>query len=116
MKKNLFIYLTFIGLVVLLAGCEKDGTIVTMSSNPVAPVLNTLPDLTLQRTNGNEVLEFVGTPVDPGFQASVTYSIDAAATGTDFADPVTIWTGNQCKSMKITVSDLNGCSYQEVPH
>ncbi len=115
MKKNLLIYLTFIGLAVLLAGCEKDGTIVTMSSNPVAPVLNTLPDLTLLRTEGNEVLEFTGTPVDPGFQASATYSIDAAAAGTDFADPVTVWTGTQCQSMKITVSDLNGILIKKFP-
>ncbi|MRR20165.1 SusF/SusE family outer membrane protein [bacterium] len=115
MKKNLLIYLTFIGLAALLAGCEKDGTIVTMSSNPVPPVLNTLPDLTLQRTEGNEVLEFTGTPVDPGFQASVTYSIDAAAAGTNFADPVVVWSGNQCQSMQITVSDLNGILIKEFP-
>jgi hypothetical protein len=115
MKKNLLIYLTFIGLAVILAGCEKDGTIVTMSANPVAPTLTTIPDLTLQRANGNSVLEFVGTPVDPGFQASATYFIDAAAAGTAFADPVTVWTGNQCKSMKLTVSDLNGALIRKFP-
>lgn len=115
MKKNILIYLTFIGMGLLLAGCEKDGTIVTMLSNPVAPVLTTLPDLTLERTNGNEVLEFVGTPVDPGFQASATYFIDAAAAGTAFADPVTVWTGNQCTSMQITVSDLNGALIRKFP-
>lgn len=115
MKKNLLIYLTFIVLAVFLAGCEKDGEMVTMVSNPVAPTLTTIPDLTLQRTNGNSVLEFVGTPVDPGFQASATYFIDAAAAGTAFADPVTIWTGNQCLSMKLTVSDLNGALIRKFP-
>jgi len=115
MKKNLLIYLTFIGLAVLLAGCEKDGEMVTMVSNPVAPTLTTIPDLTLLRANGNTMLEFVGTPVDPGFQASATYFIDAAAAGTAFADPVTIWTGNQCKSMKLTVSDLNGALIRKFP-
>jgi len=115
MKKNLLIYLTFIGLAVFLTGCEKDGTIVTMSSSPVAPTLTTIPDLTLLRANGNNVLEFVGTPVDPGFQASATYYIDAAAAGTNFADFVTVWTGNQCQSMKLTVSDLNGALIRKFP-
>jgi len=115
MKKNLLIYLTFIGLASILAGCEKDGTIVTMSANPVPPVLTTVPDLTLIRANGNNVLEFVGTPVDPGFQASATYFIDAAVAGSAFADPVTIWSGSQCKSMKLTVSDLNGTLIRKFP-
>jgi starch-binding outer membrane protein SusE/F len=115
MKKNLLIYLTFIGLLGLFSGCEKDGEIITMLSNPIAPTLTTIPDLTLLRSNGNNVLEFVGTPVDPGFQASATYYIDAAAAGTDFADFVTVWTGNQCISMKLTVSDLNGALIRKFP-
>lgn len=115
MKKNILIFMTFIGLTALFTSCEKDGEIITMLSNPVAPTLTTVPDLTLERTNGMEVLEFVGTPVDPGFQASATYYIDAAAAGTSFADPVTIWSGNQCKSMKITVSDLNGILIKKFP-
>lgn len=115
MKKNLLIYLTFIGLAVLLAGCEKDGEMITMVSSPVAPTLTTVPDLTLQRTSGNDVLEFVGTAVDPGFEASATYYLEACAAGTDFADPVTIWSGTQSKSMKITVSDLNGILLKKFP-
>lgn len=115
MKKNLLIYLTFIGLAVLLAGCEKDGEIITMVSSPVAPTLTTVPDLTLQRTSGNDVLEFVGTAVDPGFAASATYYLEACAAGTDFADPVTVWSGTQSKSMKITVSDLNGILLKKFP-
>lgn len=115
MKKNLLIYLTFIGLTALFTACEKDGEMVTMLSNPVAPTLTTVPDLTLQRPNGTQVLEFVGTPVDPGFQASATYYLEACAAGTAFADPVTLWSGTQCKSMKITVSDLNGILIKKFP-
>lgn len=115
MKKNLLIYLTFIGLTALFVSCERDGELVTMLSNPVAPTLTTVPDLTLLRTNGTQVLEFVGTPVDPGFQASATYFLEACAAGTAFADPVTMWSGNQCKSMKITVSDLNGILLKKFP-
>ncbi|MDF1559834.1 MAG: SusE domain-containing protein [Bacteroidales bacterium] len=115
MKKNIFIYLTFIGLTALFTGCEKDGEIVTMLSNPKAPVLQTMPDLTLSRTNGTQVLEFTGTPVDPGFAASATYYLEACAAGTDFADPVTVWTGTQAKSIKIIVSDLNGILLKKFP-
>jgi starch-binding outer membrane protein SusE/F len=115
MKKNLLIYLTFIGLAVFLAGCEKDGEIVTISASPVAPTLTTIPDLALERTNGNDVLEFIGTPIDPGFQASATYYLEACAAGTAFADPVVIWSGVQNESMKITVSDLNGILLKKFP-
>lgn len=115
MKKNLLIYLTFIGLAILLAGCEKDGEMVTISANPIAPTLTTIPDLTLERPNGNDVLEFIGTPIDPGFQASATYYLEACAAGTAFADPVVIWSGVQNKSMKITVSDLNGILLKKFP-
>lgn len=115
MKKNLFIYLTIIGLTGLFTSCEKDGEKVIMSANPVAPTLTTVPDLTLERANGNQVLEFKGTPVDPGFQASATYILEACAEGNNFADPVTIWSGTQCESMKITVSDLNGALLKKFP-
>ena len=115
MKKNLLILLTFIGLTAIFTACEKDGEMIKMASNPVAPTLTTVPDLTLQRPNGTQVLEFVGTPVDPGFQASATYYLEACAAGTAFAEPVTLWSGVQCKSMKITVSDLNGILLKKFP-
>ncbi len=115
MKKNLLIYLTFIGVALLLAGCEKDGTIVTISPNPVAPTLSALPDLTLVRANGEDEVEFSGTPVDPGFASSATYYIDACAAGTDFAAPVTVVSAITPQSMKITVSDLNGALIKKFP-
>lgn len=115
MKRNLLIYLTFIGLITLFTGCEKDGETIRMSSDPVAPTLNTIPDLTLQRTNGKQILEFTGTPVDPGFQASASYVLEASEAGTSFADPVTVWTGIQCSSMKISVSDLNTILLKKYP-
>jgi len=108
MKKNLFIILTYVGLAIFLSGCEKDGTIVTMLADPVEPTLVSIPDLTLKRTSGTNVLEFTGTPVDPGFTASATYFLEACVKGNNFKDPVIIYSGTQCKSIKITVSDLNG--------
>jgi starch-binding outer membrane protein SusE/F len=115
MKKNLLIYLTFIGLLGLFTGCEEDGTKVVMSANPVVPTLVTLPNLTLERSNGSDMLEFVGTPVDPGFTASATYVLEACAAGNKFADVVTIYSGIQDTSIKITVSDLNGILLQKFP-
>jgi len=115
MKKNLIIYLTFIGLIGLLTGCEEDQTKVVMLGNPVAPTLVTMPDLALTRTNGGQVLEFKGTPVDPGFNASATYFLEACAAGTDFADPVILYSGSQDLSIKITVSDLNGMLLRKFP-
>ena len=115
MKKNLIIYLTFIGLLGFFTGCEEDGTKVVIMTSPIAPTLQTMPDLTLSRANGTQVLEFVGTPVDPGFQASATYILEACAAGNNFADAVTIYSGIQDTSIKIVASDLNGMLLKKFP-
>jgi hypothetical protein len=114
MNRHSIILLVLIGLTGLF-GCEKDETKVIMSANPVAPTLKTLPDLTLKRAEGTKVLEFTGTPVDPGFKASATYYLEACLKGNNFADPVTIYSGNQDESIKITVSDLNGILLKKFP-
>jgi len=108
MNKKIFIYLTFIGLLGFLFSCQKEGTKAVLLDNPVAPTIVSVPDLALKRANGTNMLEFIGTPVDPGFQASVTYYLEACAKGNNFQDPVTIYTGGQDLSIKISVSDLNG--------
>lgn len=115
MNKKLIIFLTFIGLVGIFTSCEKDGEQVVMSTNPVAPSILTLPDLTLQRNNATDTLVFTGTAVDPGFVASATYILEAAAQGTAFADPVTIYSGVKASPIKITVSDLNSLMLKKFP-
>ena len=115
MNKNLLIYLTFIGLFGLLFGCSKDATKVVMLDTPNAPTLSTVPDLTLKRANGLDTLTFVGTAVDPGFQASAGYVLQAGAAGTNFSDPIVILTGTSDTKMKITVSDLNGLLLKKFP-
>jgi hypothetical protein len=95
MNKKIYIYLTFIGLLGLLFSCEKDGDKVIMSTNPIVPQLITVPDLSLQRANGLDTLVFTGKPVDPGFQASATYLLEACAKGTNFADPISVLSGVQ---------------------
>ena len=115
MNKKIFIYLTFIGLIGLLFSCEKEGTKAVLSDNPTVPTIATLPNLTLKRANGTNVLEFVGTPVDPGFQASVTYYLEACAKGTNFQDALQILTDKQDLSMKITVADLDQLLLKKYP-
>jgi hypothetical protein len=115
MKKNLIIYLTVIGLIGLFAGCEKDGSNVVMSTNPIAPTIKTMPNLILERANGTQTLTFVGTPVDPGFKASVNYYLEACASGDNFTNPISIVTSIQAEAIKITVSDLNGILLRTFP-
>jgi len=108
MKRKSLLYLVLIGLISLLAGCEKDGSKVTMLGSPVVPTITTMPTLTLVRAHGTDVLKFVGTPVDPGFQASATYFLEACAHGNNFASAIILYSGVQDTSIKFTVSDLNG--------
>ena len=113
MKNKIIILL--IGLTGLLSSCEKDGEQIFMLDNPVKPEIVTMPDLTLKRTNGTQILEFVGTSVDPGFQASANYFLEASAAGTNFSEPIAIINGIQGKSMKISVSELNGILLKKFP-
>jgi len=113
MKK--LIYITFVGLIGLLSSCEEDGDLVYIDENPTPPAIVAMPDLTLERNNGTDTLEFVCTPVDPGFQASASYFLEAGPAGENFADPIVILTGVQGNSFKITVSDLNGILLKKFP-
>lgn len=115
MNKKIFIYLTFIGLIGLLFSCKKDETRAILSDSPVAPILQTVPDLTLKRANGTNMLTFVGTPVNPGFQASTTYFLEACAKGSGFADPIAIASDKQDLSLKISVADLDGILLKKFP-
>jgi starch-binding outer membrane protein SusE/F len=115
MNKKIFIYLNFIGLIGLLSSCEKDEDRAVMLDNPVAPTIVTMPDLTLKRANGLNLLEFTGTPVDPGFKASATYYLEACAKGNNFQDAITILSDKQDLSMKITVADIDGILLKKFP-
>jgi hypothetical protein len=115
MNKNLLIYLTFVGLIGLLSDCKKDEMKVIISANPIAPTILTLPDLTLKRASGKDTLIFTGTAVDPGFQASATYFLEACAKGNNFKDSISIANGISPQRMKITVSELNGLLLKKFP-
>lgn len=115
MKKNIIFSILFIGLIGVLSSCEKDETKTVMLTDPIAPSLETLPNLTLTRTNGNDILEFAGTPVDPGFNASANYFLEASVAGDNFANAVTIKSDVQDTSFKISVSDLNSILLKMFP-
>lgn len=115
MNKKIIILLTFIGLIGLLSSCEKDETKVVMSSNPIAPTISVLPDLTLIRAHGLDTLVFIGTPVNPGFTSSANYFLEACATGNNFKDSIVLYSGVQDKQIKMTVGDLNGMLLKKLP-
>lgn len=115
MNKKLIIYLAFFGLIGLLYSCEKDETKVVMSASPAVPTLTTVPDLTLQRNNGTNMLEFVGSAVDPGFAASANYYLEACVSGNKFVNTISLISTTNPASMKISVSDLNGLLIKKLP-
>ncbi|MGQ1889038.1 SusE domain-containing protein [Thermophagus sp. OGC60D27] len=115
MKNNIFIFLAFIGITAGLFSCEDDREKVYMLETPNAPTIQTIPDLTLRRGIGNDTLEFVGTPVDAGFQSSARYILEAAMPGTNFEDAVQIYSGVQAESIKIKVSELNTILLKKFP-
>ena len=86
-----------------------------MSANPIAPEITSMPNLTLQRANGTDTLTFKGTAVNPGFQASAIYYLEACPAGDKFANPISIMHSDFDKAMKITVSDLNSILLKKYP-
>jgi hypothetical protein len=106
MKKIISIFFTLILFASFIA-CEKDEPNVVMESNPTAPTIESLPDLTLLRAHGADTLIFKGTAVNPGFVASANYYLEACATGNNFKDSIFILKDVQDTAIKITVGDLN---------
>jgi starch-binding outer membrane protein SusE/F len=88
---------------------------VVISKNAIAPTILSLPNLTLERVNGTDTIIFNGTPVDPGFQASATYFLEACAPGNNFTDAIVLYSGSQDVAIKFTVSNLNGLLLQKFP-
>lgn len=115
MKNKLYTLLTILGLIVLFTGCEKDGEQIVMLDNPIAPAFVTFPDMTLVRDNATDTLIFTATPVDPGFNASATYYIEACLNGSGFANVAVLWSGVHVDEVKIAVGDANGALKKKFP-
>jgi len=107
MIKNFLKYIPVIGLATILFSCEKDEIKVLMLDNPIPPAIVSLHNLTLQQTKAADTLVFTSTPVDPGFQASTKYYLEACATGDNFVKPLNLFTTIKVETLKITVGDLN---------
>jgi starch-binding outer membrane protein SusE/F len=103
---KLLTYIFLLGLLVFSA-CEKDETKAVLSSNPTVPTVTLPTSLTFVRADGSDTVEFVGTPVDAGYNAAVTYYLEASASETDFSDSLVLYSGKQDTLIKFQVSDLN---------
>lgn len=105
MNRNIIIFL--LGLIGIFTACEKDGDQVVMNDNVVAPSIVTMPNLNLERANGANTITFIGTAVDPGFEASATYYLEACPTGDDFENSVLIYSGSSIESIELKESTIN---------
>ncbi len=107
MKTNFLKYIALIGFIGILYSCEKDEEQVFMKETPVAPSIVTMPDLALLRDNGSDTLQFICTPVDPGFAASARYFLEVDEAGNNFSSPLILFNGVKANVIKMTVGDLN---------
>ncbi len=107
MKTSFLKYIALIGFIGILYSCEKDEEQVFMKETPVAPSIVTMPDLALLRDNGSDTLQFIATPVDPGFAASARYFLEVDEAGNNFASPLVLFNGVKANVIKMTISELN---------
>ncbi len=107
MKNYYIILFALVGLLGIFTGCEKDGDEAVMSDDVVAPAITSMPDLTLVRANGANDVTFICSAVDPGFNASATYYLEACPNGDNFENTVEIYNGVTCDDITLTVSELN---------
>ncbi len=112
---NKSIILLLLGVFAFMVGCEKEGDKVMMLDDPKAPQLISMPDLNMSRDKGGDVLVFETSAVDPGFTASATYELEAAAAGTEFATVIPILSTIHADEIEITVSDLNAILLKHFP-
>ncbi|MGE0076625.1 MAG: SusF/SusE family outer membrane protein [Bacteroidales bacterium] len=116
MNKKIYLLLAFVGLVGFFSSCEKDEDKVKMSIDPTVPTIKTMPDLTLIRENGTNTIEFAGTLVDPGFNASATYFLEVTTTSDiSFEDALILYSGVQDTLIQFTVSELNTLLLKKFP-
>ena len=107
MKKYYIFLFALVSMLGIFTSCDEDGEQLVMRENVIAPSITSMPDLTLIRANGANVLTFTCTPVDAGFNASATYFLEAAPTGDNFQNVTQIYSGFTCDNIEITVSELN---------
>ncbi len=114
MKVKIKYLISLLLMVGLFSSCQKQE-LTKMMANPIAPEITSMPNLTLERANGTDTLTFKGSAVNPGFQASAIYYLEACPAGDKFANPISIMHSDFDKAMKITISDLNSILLKKFP-
>ncbi|WP_430931598.1 SusE domain-containing protein [Saccharicrinis sp. 156] len=107
MKKYYILLFALVGVLGFFTSCEKDGDSPVMRENVIAPAITTMPDLTLVRANGANNVIFKCSEVDPGFNASASYFLEACPAGNNFQDVIQVYNGITCEEITMTVSALN---------
>ncbi|MBN2756625.1 MAG: SusE domain-containing protein [Bacteroidales bacterium] len=106
MKKNILIYISLIGIFGFFA-CEKEETRAILDPSPTAPTLADMPvTIVLDRDNATDTIIFAGNDANFGFDALVTYTLQADIEGNDFENAINIST-NYSNNFEITVSNFN---------
>jgi len=107
MKTLLTKFLALSGIALLmLASCKKDETKVTATNGKPGALTASASTIVLTSANsGDNAVSFTYTPTDYGFKASVTYTLQIALKGANFANSKDI--GLSASSKSYTGADLN---------
>ncbi len=108
--KHKILTILSIFLIATQISCDLDEGI-QISSNPSSPGIQSPANnasVVLDRDNADQVATtFQWSASDYGFQASITYTLELALAGTNFANVATLATVNNATEASITVGDLN---------
>lgn len=104
-------YILFSLLALLVFGsCEKDefGPVLNIGDQPVITSPADGTSLVLTEDNGSAAFpEIAWSGADFGFQAGVAYTVEIAAAGTDFAEPMTLGVVNALQLDDLTNEEVN---------
>jgi len=106
MKKISILFISILCLSFLVS-CEKDETKAVLSSAPVAPTIAApSANIVMTRAQSSTLLVFKGAAADFGFDASVTYTLQADLATGNFAEPVNLASG-MVDTFSFKASELN---------
>lgn len=107
MKSSIIRYALLLGVTVLMGSCDKDE-VQTVMQTGVAPQLSaSASKLTLTADKAGEVAQIMTWKrADYGFKAAVSYTLESAKSGTNFASPKEVVLGNGVE-FKYTTAELN---------
>ena len=106
--KNLFLKLALVAVTVgAVESCKKDETQVVLNNSANPQLSTTATTATITKTTGSSpAVAYSWTPAEFGYQAAVTYTLQFAVQGTNFASPTEFNLGSSL-SKSFTVKELN---------